>query len=61
MDENDKNKPETKDKVVVSFRAPRIVRKQLQELAERWGENTTHVIHRAVAIAYEREFGKKRS
>ena len=43
---------------VLSFRAPKIVQKQLADLVMNWGENATHVIHRAIAIAHQKEFGK---
>lgn len=42
---------------VLSFRAPMIVLRQLAALRSRWGESITHVLHRAIAQAYEREFG----
>lgn len=51
---------ESKVARVVSFRAPSIVLRQLAALNETWGESVTHVIHRAIAMAHEREFGKKR-
>jgi len=43
---------------VLSFRAPLIVLRQLAALKERWGESVTHVLHRAIAQAYDREFNK---
>ena len=61
MDENQAKPKADQEKRVLSFRAPKIVRKQIAELVERWGESTTHAIHRAIAIAHEKEFGKKRS
>jgi len=61
MDENQPKRSPDKEKRVISFRASKIVNKQIAELTERWGESTTRAIHRAVAIAHEKEFGKKRS
>jgi len=46
---------------VISFRAPAIVQRQIDALQATWGENITHVIHRAIAIAHERECVKRRS
>lgn len=57
--EDDKKEP--KPAKVMSFRAPSIVQRQLEALEHAWGESTTHVIHRAIAIAHEKEFGKRRS
>lgn len=51
---------ESQEKKVLSFRAPKIVQKQLAELASLWGESLTHVIHRAIALAYERESNKNK-
>jgi hypothetical protein len=61
MEQNEKTTEESKDRRVLSFRAPKIVQKQIAELMAAWGENTTHVVHRALAIAHSKEFGKKRS
>jgi len=42
------------------FRAPPIVKKQIEALRKEWGENLTQAIHRAIAQAYDREFDKRR-
>jgi hypothetical protein len=47
--------PSSKEPKMVSFRAPSVVQKQIGALQSVWGENITHVIHRAIAIAHERE------
>ena len=61
MQNNDHSKPNsTSDRKVLSFRAPKIVQKQLAELVAAWGESATHAIHRAIAMAHEREFRKRR-
>lgn len=57
---NSKPTEETKAARVISFRAPSIVRRQLAALNEAWGESVTHVIHRAIAMAHDKEFGKRR-
>lgn len=46
---------------VISFRAPRIVQRQIENLKEVWGEDITHVIHRAITMAHEREFKRRRT
>lgn len=63
--EDDNGKPkdgpsDSSEAKVMSFRAPLIVQKQLVDLKRKWGDNITHVIHRCIAIAHERECGKKR-
>lgn len=54
MEEKTKQTP--KNNPVITFRAPTIVEKQLRELAEKWGENITQVMHRCIQIVHEREF-----
>lgn len=61
LEEQKQEQSETKVARVVSFRAPSIVQRQLAALSLTWGESVTHVIHRAIAIAHDREFGKRRS
>jgi hypothetical protein len=58
--EQTKEAASLKGQPVISFRAPPIVRKQLEALKAAWGENFTQVIHRAIASAYEKETGKRR-
>lgn len=47
----------TEEAAAVSFRTAAVVRNQIDELMERWGENQSQTIVRAIERAHAAEFG----
>lgn len=53
-------KPKANKGYITSFRTTDQVERELTQLAEKWGENRTQVIKRAIQIAHEREFRRSK-